>query len=148
MRGDLIAGLLGLLAGSAVVAGALRLGAGTLTRPEPGFFPLLGGVTLGALSGLLLVQARLGRSTGTAPLGATGRQLLLLGGMALFTVTLEPLGDLLATAVLAGLSLRAFGVTSWLVVGASSAAVAAATHLVLVRGLGVDLPAGLLARLG
>jgi hypothetical protein len=73
---------------------------------------------------------------------------LLLGAMAAYVVTLESLGDLLATAGLAGLSLRAFGVRSWPVIGTVGAAIALGMHLVLVRLLGVDLPAGLLAYLG
>jgi putative tricarboxylic transport membrane protein len=148
MGGDRAASLLGLLAAGAVIAGALRLGVGTLAGPDPGFFPLLGGCALGVVSGLLLVRAGSGRSAGGPSFRITGRQALLLGAMAAYVATLELLGDVLATTGLASLSLRAFGIRSWLAIGAAGAAVALGAHLVLVRVLGVNLPAGFLAYLG
>lgn len=148
MGGDRAAGRLGVLAAGAVVAGALHLGTGTLARPDPGFFPLMGGLALGALSSLLLVRA--GRTDGIVTRRGlvTGRQALLLGAMAAYAASVEILGDLVATAGLAAVSLRAFGVRSWLATVSVGAAVALVAHFVLGRMLGVSLPAGLLAGLG
>jgi hypothetical protein len=144
MQGERGASLLGLIVAVVFVVGAVRLGTGTLTEPGPGFFPLLGGVALGLLSAALLVRAR----GDVTAFGVTRRQAALLAGMVGYAATLDLLGDLVATSALAALSLRACGLRSWPAIGAGSAGLALAAHLLFVRVLGMDLPAGLLARLG
>ncbi|HZA49962.1 MAG TPA: hypothetical protein VE549_04425, partial [Myxococcaceae bacterium] len=81
MKGDVIAGVLGLLAGAAVVAGAVALGIGAPTDPEPGFFPFLGGMGIIATSAALLVQARLGRGSGGEAFGEIRRPAMLVAAL-------------------------------------------------------------------
>jgi putative tricarboxylic transport membrane protein len=148
MRGDIIASLIGALAGIGVVVGSLELRIGTLTSPQPGFFPLLGGVTLLALSSTLLVQAWLGRSTGCEAFGELRRPAILVVAMGGYVAILDPLGYVLATIPIAVVVLRVLGVTSWRVLGVSSVGLSVGTYVLFARVLGIELPVGVLEFLG
>ena len=142
MKGDVIAGVLGLLAGAAVVAGAVALGIGAPTDPEPGFFPFLGGMGIIATSAALLVQARLGRGSGGEAFGEIRRPAMLAAALAGYVAILEPAGYLLATALAAPAILWVLGITSWIRLAAGGVLLPVLTWLLFARALGVDLPVG------
>jgi putative tricarboxylic transport membrane protein len=147
-RDDVLAGaLLGVL-GVAALVGAVGLRIGTPLRPQPGFFPFLGACALIGLSVTLVLQAGLGRSTGSEAFGEVGRPAALVAGMAVYVAILEPLGYVPATLLLAWLMLRVLRVTSWRAVAVSSVLLAVGTYLVFRRVLGIDLPPGLVTFLG
>jgi putative tricarboxylic transport membrane protein len=145
MRRDLVGGVVGVALGAGVVAGAVGLRVGTPTSPEPGFFPLLGGLGVAVMAGVLLVQAALGRSTGGEAFGELRRPAILVGALAIYVAILEPVGYVIATLAIAGVMLRVLGVHSWRVLVTGSVGLAGATWLLFARLLGIDLPAGLLA---
>jgi putative tricarboxylic transport membrane protein len=145
MKGDIVASLVGALAGIGVVTASLTLSIGTLSKPQPGLFPLLGGVGLFILSSILLVQTWRGRSTGTEAFGELRRPASLVAAMGVYVAILDPVGYVLATALIAGIVLRVLGVTSWRAVGVGSVALSAGTYLLFARVLGIELPAGMLA---
>ena len=148
MKGDVIGGLVGVLAGLGVVAGALALRIGTPTSPQPGFFPFLGGAAVVLLSATLLVQVGLGRSSGGEAFGEVRRPVILILGLAVYVAILDPVGYVPATALITGLILRTLGVTSWRVLGAASVSLSVGTYVLFARLLGIELPAGVLAFLG
>lgn len=148
MKGDVISGAVGVLAGGAVAAAAVALRVGTPIDPGPGFFPLLGAVGLIAPSAALLVQTRLGRNTGGEPFGEIRRPAMLAAALAGYVAILEPLGYLAATVLAAAAILRVLGVTSWVRLATASVLLPVVTWLLFARLLGVELPAGRLVPLG
>ena len=128
--------------------GAIRLHIGTPLHPQPGFFPFLGGAALAFLAVILMVQAALGRSTGTEAFGRLGPPTILVVGMGVYVAILEPLGYVLGTMLIATVILRVLGVRSWRVLGVTSVALSVGTYLLFARVLGIDLPAGVLEFLG
>jgi putative tricarboxylic transport membrane protein len=145
---DLLAGLLLACVGLAVVLGAIRLHIGTPLHPQPGFFPFLGGGALALLAVVLVVQAALGRSTGTEAFGRLGPPAIMVLGMSVYAAILEPLGFVPGTLLIAGLMLRVLGVRSWRALAAASLALSVGTYLLFARVLGIDLPPGVLGFLG
>jgi putative tricarboxylic transport membrane protein len=147
-RDDLLAGLLLALVGLGVALGAIRLHIGTPLHPQPGFFPFLGAAALAFLAVILVVQAALGRSTGTEAFGRLGPPAILVVGMGVYVAILEPLGYVPGTILIAAIILRVLGVRSWRVLGVTSLALSVGTYLLFARLLGIDLPAGILQFLG
>ena len=148
MKGDVIAGVLGIGSGGAVAAAAVALHIGTPTDPGPGFFPFLGAVGLIAPSAALLVQTRLARNSGGEAFGEIRRPAMLVAALAGYVVILEPLGYLLATVMVAAAILRVLGVTSWRRLVMGSVLLPVVTWALFARLLGVELPAGRLIPLG
>jgi putative tricarboxylic transport membrane protein len=142
---DLAASLVFLALGVWVCVEANRLGFGSVLAPEPGFFPWLGGLALAGLSLGLLGRAWRGRS---APLqgGAAGwtRPAILLAALILFVPLLEPVGYPVATMALCVVVLRILETRRWSVTLGVSIALAVGSFLLFRRGLGVELPAGIL----
>jgi len=147
-RGDIIASGLLILLGIAVVIESIRLQVGTITHPQPGFFPFVGGLLLIGLAVVLLVQGWLKRGKASRqprePLGEMLRPVILIVSMSVYTVVLEPVGYLLPTILMTAVILRILGVTSWRVLGLSSLGLSVGTYLLFGRLLGVDLPSGVL----
>jgi putative tricarboxylic transport membrane protein len=135
MKGDVFAGMLGLVVGSAVVAGGAALGIGTPLEPEPGFFPFLGGIGLIASSSALLVQSQLARSSGGAAFGEVRRPAILVVALGVYVAILEPVGYVAATLLIAAVIL-------WVGLVAGSIALPLVTWLLFARLLGVELPTG------
>jgi putative tricarboxylic transport membrane protein len=142
--------------GAATALASLSLPIGTLRAPGSGFFPLVLGLVLAALSvaqGVTLYRAQLERARSeplspAAPasptLGDDTRRVLLFLGAAAGAVALLPLlGYAFASLVLMLSLLRILGLVSWPLVAAISAATALACYLVFVRVLGIPLPSGL-----
>lgn len=147
-RDDFFAGFLLALVGIGVVFGSIRLHIGAPLHPQPGFFPFLGGSALTFLAVILLLQAWLGRSTGSEAFGNVGPPAILVVGMGVYVAILEPLGYVPATMLIASVILRVLGVTSWRVLGVTSVALSVGTYILFARVLGIDLPAGVLELLG
>ena len=147
-RNDLLAGGLLAVVGISVVLGAFRLHIGTPLHPQPGFFPFLGGSALTLLSGILLVQAALGRSTGSEAFGKVGPPAIVVAGMGVYVAILDPVGYVPATMLIAGLILRVLGVRSWRALGLASVVLAVSTYFLFARMLGIDLPVGVLGIFG
>jgi putative tricarboxylic transport membrane protein len=147
-RDDLLAGGLLALVGIGVILGAFRLHIGTPLHPQPGFFPFLGGSALALLAAILIVQATLGRSTGSEAFGKLGPPAIMVVGMGVYVAILEPAGYVLATILITGVILRVLGVKSWRALGLAGALLAVGTYFLFARILGIDLPAGVLGFLG
>jgi len=151
-RGDLIGSAALILVGLGVVIGSIRLQVGTLSMPQPGFFPLVGGLLLIGLSLILLVQGWVGR--GTAPrqpreaFGEWRRPLILVVSMGVYTAVLEAFGYVLPTIAIAVVILRLLGVTSWKVLILASVGLSVGTYYLFGRIMGIELPAGVLSFLG
>ena len=151
-RGDLIGSAALILVGLGVVIGSIRLQVGTLSMPQPGFFPLVGGLLLIGLSLILLVQGWVGR--GTAPrqpreaFGEWRRPLILVVSMGVYTGVLEAFGYVLPTIAIAVVILRLLGVTSWKVLILASVGLSVGTYYLFGRIMGIELPAGVLSFLG
>jgi putative tricarboxylic transport membrane protein len=142
--GDIIGGLFFLALGIWAIIGAHKLHVGTVTEPQPGFFPFLGGVTLAALSGILLFQALLGRSKGTGAFGALWRPIAMIMGLVLYVAILDSIGYILATIVLSLILLRALDTKTWWVLAVAALCITFGSYILFDRALGVTLPRGLL----
>jgi hypothetical protein len=152
--------------GVATALASLNLPVGTMRAPGSGFFPLLLGLLLAALSvsqggrvyleRLKQAQAARLRQTQAAPVSPAApaahpswragegprRVLLFMGAVALAVALLPTLGYALTSLLLMLALLRILGLASWRLIGAISAATAIACYLVFVRVLGIPLPAG------
>ncbi|HYB74753.1 MAG TPA: tripartite tricarboxylate transporter TctB family protein [Candidatus Sulfotelmatobacter sp.] len=141
-RGDLAAGALFAGLGMGVCVRAMTLTIGSAHDPQPGFFPLIGGILLVALATLLIVQA-FGGGRG-APGEAAGDSLrppaVLVTGLAIYAALLEWAGYPVMTALMALLALRVLG-TRWAPGIVVSVALAVGSYLLFVK-LGVPLPLG------
>lgn len=147
-RDDLLAGSLLSLVGIGVIVGAFRLHIGTPLHPQPGFFPFLGGFALSLLAAILIVQARLGQSTGSEAFGRLGPPAVVVVGMGVYVPILEPVGYVPATILISAVILRILGVKSWRALGVASVLLAVGTYVLFARILGIDLPLGVLGFLG
>ncbi len=145
---DLKASLAFLAVAIGACVGASRLGFGSVLAPEPGFFPWLGGLTLGGLSLVLFVRAWRGRDTAPAATGGWTRPAFLLGALALYVPLLEPVGYPIATTALCVVALRILETRRWSVTLGVSIVLAVGSFLLFRRGLGVELPPGILTFLG
>ncbi|MFC4173999.1 tripartite tricarboxylate transporter TctB family protein [Microvirga sp. GCM10011540] len=142
--GDLVAGGFFLLLGVGAIAGAIRLEIGTPSEPQPGFFPFLGGLGLTILSALLIFQDFRGRSSGGEPFVETRRPVLAILGFVAFVALLDPLGYVLATALLAAVLLLILGVRLGWGSILTVVVLAAGSYLLFDRVLDVPLPEGIL----
>lgn len=152
-RTDIVGTVLLLCVAIGVMIESFRLKIGTPLTPEPGFFPLAGGLLLLVLSLIFLIQSWRGRNK--APqhqsreaYGELRRPAILVVSISIYTALLDPVGYVLPTIFLAALILRVLGVTSWKVLSFTSVALSVGTYILFGRILGIDLPAGILAFLG
>ena len=143
--GDLTAGLVLLVLAVGVCIRAIGLQIGSPTNPQPGFFPLLAGVTLAGLAGVLALRAAMGQGHQEGGLGRLWRPAALVGALVVYTALLERVGYPAATTGLAAVVLLILETRNWLVVAAASILLAAGSYLLFKVWLGVELPAGILA---
>jgi putative tricarboxylic transport membrane protein len=142
---DIGASLFFILIGIGTVAGAIKLRLGTPTHPQPGFFPLLGGVFLIAMSAILMVKSLAGIGhKRAAAFGELRRPAILVASMAVYVGVLEPLGYVPATIFIGSVILWILGIKSWKVLAASSVGMSVGSYFLFFRLLGVELPAGVL----
>jgi hypothetical protein len=141
-RGDLAAGGLFVALGVGICVRAMGLTIGSAHDPQPGFFPLIGGILLVALAGLLIVQAFAGgrAAPGEAAADSLRPPAVLVVGLALYVACLEWAGYPVMTTLMALLALRVLG-TRWGPGVAASVVLAVGSYLLFVK-LGVPLPLG------
>jgi putative tricarboxylic transport membrane protein len=152
MNPDAIAAVIGAVTGVTFLAGSFVLRIGTMSAPEPGLFPCIGGTALLILSTILFARSvsvpQSARAEGRAPGGERSvtdvRVPGAIGALVVQAALLERAGYILSTSLVAVITMRALGVTSWRTIGIASVAIAVATYGLFAQLLGVDLPAGLL----
>ncbi len=132
--------------GIGFMIGAIRLQIGKPTEPQPGFFPFLGGVILIVLSAIFLCEVQLGRTGETRAFGKLRSPSIVVLGLILYVAGLEPLGYIVATALLSAAVLRVLE-TKFRVLFPVSLLLAIGSYILFDRLLGVTLPGGLLAKL-
>jgi putative tricarboxylic transport membrane protein len=138
--------LLGLA--SAAILEASKLPFGTLSSPQPGFFPLILAIFLALFSVLLLAQEipQTGRETG-AFLGGVAlwkRIGLAIGALVAFGLLFETLGYLLSTFLFIVFLLRAVERQKWWLVVVVAFCTSLVTYLLFGLLLNTSLPAGIL----
>ena len=133
--------------GVAVMARAVQLHVGSLTAPQPGFFPFLGGVGLTVMSSILLVQSWSKGSIRPKISREIWRPGAMVFALVIYTIILNAVGYILASMVLSGMVLRLMGKKSWWNLGGVSLAVTAGSFILFDRLLGIRLPSGLLGHL-
>ena len=145
--GDLTGSLFGILLGVAVMIGSLRLRLGTVTEPQPGFFPFIAGALLVILCAILFTKAISGRSEGAEPFGELWRPVILIIGLLVYSIVLDAVGYVVATILLSGVVLRVLDTRTWWKLIVISLALSIGTYILFDRMLDVSLPGGILSGL-
>ncbi|MHB8909132.1 MAG: tripartite tricarboxylate transporter TctB family protein [Syntrophales bacterium] len=145
--GEIVAGLCFLAIGIGFTAGAVKMGIGAPTEPQPGFFPFWDGVILIALSALFLFKAWGGRAGESHAFGRLGGPAVVILALILYVAAMETVGYVITTALLAAVVLKVLETKPHVLV-LMSLILAVASYLLFDRLLGVTLPAGLLAGFG
>jgi putative tricarboxylic transport membrane protein len=143
-NGDTWAGFFFLFLGIAVIIGALQLPLGTPLDPQPGFFPLMAGIFLSGVSILHLIRAFPKKSPGRQTAGAAWRPTLLISGLFVYSIILDPLGYVIATVVLSMIILRILESKAWWKLVTIGLAASIGSYILFDRILGVTLPPGIL----
>ncbi|WP_019588264.1 tripartite tricarboxylate transporter TctB family protein [Deinococcus apachensis] len=149
---DLLVALGVTVLGLLLLLGTYQIPFGINAVVGPRVFPLIVSVGLTALGVLLTVNALRGDRAEPAAeedtdpnapvhLGAAG---IVLGGFLLGTVLLPTLGFVIGTAIMYFSVALAFGERRWLLMLVVSLLVALVTYEVFTRGLGLNLPPGVL----
>ena len=138
---ELKTGLFFLAFSSFVIWESLRVGLGTLKRPGSGFLSFCAGVILAAFS-LVLIRRSRGLREPVKPL--SGRVVLALGLLLIYSLVLDSLGFVLSTFILVGLFFRLAAPRPWWFLLAMSALVTFLAYLVFGILLHVYFPQGIL----
>jgi len=146
--GDAVGSLFLFLLGIGAVLGAIRLKVGSPTEPQPGFFPFLGGLSLIVLSFVIFLKGQMGQSQKKVAFGEVGRPALLLVVLIALVAVLDSVGYVIGTFIASGLILRILNVKSWRTLILTSLCLSIGTYILFDKLLGIDLPVGILARLG
>ncbi len=146
--GDVVGSFFLFLLGIGAVIGAIRLHVGSPTEPQPGFFPLLGGLSLVVLSSIIFFKGGTGQSQKKMVFGEVGRPALLLVVMIVLVAVLDRLGYVIGTFLASGLILRILNVKSWRVLILTSLCLSIGTYILFDKLLGIELPVGILVWLG
>jgi putative tricarboxylic transport membrane protein len=146
--GDVVGSFFLFFLGIGAVIGAIRLHVGSPTEPQPGFFPFLGGLSLIVLSSIILLKGRIGQSQKKVVFGEIGRPALLLVVMIALVAVLDRVGYVIGTFLASGLILRILNVKSWRVLILTSLCLSIGTYILFDKLLGIELPVGILVRLG
>ncbi len=147
-RSDAAGSLFLLLLGIGAVVGAIRLKLGSPTEPQPGFFPFLGGLSLIVFSAVIFIKGWMGKNQKKVSFGEVGRPALLMVVMIALVVVLDSVGYVIGTFIASGLILRILNVKSWRTLILTSVCLSIGTYILFDKLLGIDLPVGILARLG
>jgi hypothetical protein len=128
--------------------GAIRLKVGLPTEPQPGFFPFLGGISLTVFASIILFKGWMGRRQENVVFGEIGRPALLIVVMIVLVAVLDSIGYVIGTFIASGLILRILNVKSWRVLVLTSLCLSIGTYVLFDKLLGIELPVGILVRLG
>jgi putative tricarboxylic transport membrane protein len=145
---DVVGSFFLFLLGIGAVIGAIRLHVGSPTEPQPGFFPFVAGVAMFIFSAIIFLKAWFGRAKEQVAFGEIGRPAMLLVVMIVLVAVLDRLGYVIGTFIAAGLILRILNVKSWGVLIVTSLCLSIGTYMLFDKLLGIDLPVGILVRLG
>jgi putative tricarboxylic transport membrane protein len=148
-RADQITGILVLIFSLAVMEGSRRMPPSATFGPGAGFLPFWLGVLMAVLSILLIIRAsrQAGGTPGRSPLPNRRAAIAIAataGGLAAFIVLVEPLGFLLATALLTAFLLRVVERERWLTTALVAAGNAVGLYIIFQILLGVNLPKNML----
>lgn len=124
------------------LVGAARLDVGGLTRPGPGFFPLLLSLALLIVSGVLFagaIRAR-PRTPDIGEDGARWRLAATLGALILYVALFERLGFVTATTGLLAFLFGALARYRWPIAVGTALMIAFAARVLFDRWLSVRLP--------
>jgi hypothetical protein len=146
--GDVVGSFFLFFLGIGAVIGAIRLHVGSPTEPQPGFFPFLGGISLIVLSSIIFLKGRIGQSQKEVVFREVRRPALLLVVMIALVAVLDRVGYVIGTFIASGLILRILNVKSWRVLLLTSLCLSIGTYILFDKLLGIDLPVGILVRLG
>ena len=126
---------------------AFRLPLGRMTRPGPGFFPLILSLVVGSLALLLFLRTFRARGeSGDQEIPTPKwRVLYLLGNLCLCAILFRPLGFLIS-AFLFLVALKPIIKEKWIPVLLGSAVISVAFLLFFSYLLKVELPMGILAK--
>ncbi len=147
-RADQITGIIMLIFSVAVMEGGRRMPPSNTFGPGAGFLPFWLGVAMALLAIILLVTATRepAMAGGPSPF-PTGRPVVAIletgGALAAFILLLEPLGFLVAIALLTAFLLRVVEREGWTTTLVVAVANAAGLYIVFKIMLGVSLPKNL-----
>ena len=131
--------------GVGIMVGGVRLKIGTISVPEPGFFPFVSGTMVAVLS-LCRMVASISRKTleGEALKKADvpWKAMALAVTLTVYTLALDWLGFIIATSLLAVAVMRIAHRQSWITTIAISIGLAAGSYCLFSRLLKVSLPPG------
>ena len=147
-RSDAVGGFFLLLLGIGAILGAIRLKVGSPTEPQPGFFPFMGGMSLIVLASIILLKGWKGRCRERVVFGEVGRPALLVVVMIALVALLDNVGYVIGTFIASGLILRILRVKSWRTLILTSLCLSIGTYVLFDKLLGIELPVGILVRLG
>ena len=120
--------------GVAFLAASVQFEIGSARQMGPGYFPFVLSVLLVVLGVSQIHVASAFRRTSARP------ALFVLGGLAVFAATLEPLGLVLATVLLVAIAGVVAQGRRWIEVGVPAAGLAGFSTVVFVRLLGLPIP--------
>ncbi|HSR11173.1 MAG TPA: tripartite tricarboxylate transporter TctB family protein [Thermodesulfobacteriota bacterium] len=132
--------------GSLYLFGSLRLPIGTAASPQGGLFPLLVSIFLIAMSVALIMGVLTGRRTETVEAFPKGhdrnRLLILASALVLYSLLLKPLGYLVSTIGLMGVTVHLMGLRGWGKVAAAAVITGILSYYLFAFLLDVPLPRG------
>jgi drug/metabolite transporter (DMT)-like permease len=139
---DLIAGLLFLAGGIMVTAISSNYQFGTSRQMGPGYFPVMLGLLLCLLAGLIMASSFMGEAEAMEPWTAQTLRaaLLILGGTMIFGLTVRSAGiipSILAMVLLGSFAMKGYGYKAAIV---TAVILAAGTAVVFVWMLALPLP--------
>jgi putative tricarboxylic transport membrane protein len=142
---DLVVTLGLTILGLAIAIGGVRLKVGSVSVPEPGFFPFLAGAVVAVLGLCRVVATGLRRTHAQASsegAGAVWKAGALAAALAVYTAVLDQLGFMLATSLLAIAVMRIARPQSWVGTIVIAATLSVACYYVFSVLLKVSLPPG------
>jgi putative tricarboxylic transport membrane protein len=146
--GDVVASVLFILLAIGGIVASLRLPLGTPLEPMPGFVPLIVCIFLLGISLLQLAVSLRGADKTYDEVGEHWKQpAALIVGLLLYSLTLDYLGYIIATAALSLLIMRVLEPQSWRGPIIISLALTIFSYVLFDRLLDVDLPEGPLTSL-
>jgi putative tricarboxylic transport membrane protein len=137
-----------LIVGILYCLGGLSLPRGTIDAPKGGFFPLIVGVFIVAISISLLFRSLKGAQESqeqieTFPKGADRNRVLAVSvSLLIFALCLKPLGYLISTAGLMAVVVRLFGLRGWAKIALAAALTGFLSYYLFAVILEVPMPRG------